>query len=211
METYVKQLIADLEAAQKMKVPPISYGDNTHVATTSMAHFSGMEKSCFPPAEKLSETQAQALVEAILELFMTNKYCVKLPARLPYTRAYQKIVDRWDEIIHHYDSGLCRLCYCTESNPAECDMREWCDWDCFDEDDIPDVFYDDDDFYDGDENRVNFLDVLDVPMPDLCLTCESFLDDDWDENLLCHMNRSAKREEGEKFKCGVWREKLNIV
>jgi hypothetical protein len=58
--------------------------------------------------------------------------------------------------------------------------------------------------YDDDGNKIN---ILDIPVPDLCLTCESFLDDDWEENVLCNLTRADKREEGEEFKCYSWRKK----
>jgi len=47
--------------------------------------------------------------------------------------------------------------------------------------------------YDDEGNKV---DLLSIPTPDLCLSCAKFLIDDWDENLLCDMNRADEREEG---------------
>ena len=42
-----------------------------------------------------------------------------------------------------------------------------------------------------------------IKMQPLCLTCIKNYIDDWDENLLCDMNRADQRDEKE-FKCGVY-------
>jgi hypothetical protein len=61
------------------------------------------------------------------------------------------------------------------------------------------------DIYDDDGNKIN---VLDIPVPELCLTCESFLDDDSSENYSCNFMRANKRE-GEEFVCFGWKEREN--
>jgi len=202
METYIKQLIADIEAAQKMKVPPLRCNDSDEHPKTSMERISGVEKICFPPVEKLSQAQIQDLVDAMIALLEENKYVVNVPARLPIELTYQKLVDKWTEKIYYVDSGLLGLDFCPD-DPNDCDLHEWCDW-CYEVgvDTIP-VY---NGIYDDDGNKI---DVLDIPVPDLCLTCESFLDDDWEENVLCNLTRADKREEGEEFKCYAWREREN--
>jgi hypothetical protein len=45
-----------------------------------------------------------------------------------------------------------------------------------------------------------------IKKPALCMTCFKNFIDDWDENLLCDMNRADQREEKE-FKCYAY-EKL---
>jgi hypothetical protein len=42
-----------------------------------------------------------------------------------------------------------------------------------------------------------------IKMQSLCLDCRKNLIDDWDENLLCDMNRADQRNEKE-FKCGAY-------
>ena len=59
------------------------------------------------------------------------------------------------------------------------------------------------------DDNGNKIDVLDIPIPDLCLGCESFLDEDWEENLLCNMTRADTREDGEEFMCYAWRRRNN--
>jgi len=55
-------------------------------------------------------------------------------------------------------------------------------------------------FYDDDGNKI---DPESVPVPDLCVICKSRDVDDWDENLLCMMNRHDQQNEKE-FKCGAF-------
>jgi len=87
--------------------------------------------------------------------------------------------------------------FCPE-NLADCDMREYCSC-CYEgtPDNIPadGLYYDDG----------NKIDRSSLPIPDLCLSCENFLDDDWEENVLCDMARAAWKEEEEVFQCGGWR------
>jgi hypothetical protein len=200
MESYIKQLIEDLKAAQNLSVPPLRHDDSEEMPLTSMEHFSGLEKMCFPPVEKLSHTQLQDLVDAIIALLEENKYVVNVPARLLIELTYQKLLEKWTDEIDYVNSGLHGLDFCPE-NMDDCDLHEWCDW-CFEvgADTIP--------VYNGiyDDNG-NKIDILDIPVPDLCLSCESFLDDDWEENVLCNLTRAEKREEGEEFVCYAWRRK----
>ena len=200
METYIKQLIEDLEAAQHIVVPPLKYGDNENLAKTSMEQLSGLEKICFPPVEKLSHKQLQDLVNAITDFLESKKYVINLPNELPLERSYQKLLDKWTDEIEHVESGLSGLIFCPE-NPADCDMRELCGC-CYEgnPDDIP-VY---NGIYDDDGNKI---DRLYIPVPSLCLSCKSFLVGDWEENILCDLTRADWKEE-EEFECYAWRENI---
>lgn len=55
-------------------------------------------------------------------------------------------------------------------------------------------------FYDDDGNKIN-PNLL--PKPHLCFSCKSNDDDDWEENLLCQMNRWDQRN-SKNFKCGAY-------
>lgn len=77
--------------------------------------------------------------------------------------------------------------------------------------DFPFPFNDDDDgekwspeeingFYDDDGNKV---DPDSVAVPGLCVICKKYQIDDWDENLLCLMNRFDQRNDAD-FICGVF-------
>lgn len=55
-------------------------------------------------------------------------------------------------------------------------------------------------FYNDDGTKI---DPDSVPVPSLCIICRKHQIDDWDENLLCLMNRNDQRNETD-FKCGAF-------
>jgi hypothetical protein len=55
-------------------------------------------------------------------------------------------------------------------------------------------------FYNDDGSKI---DPDSVPLPGLCVICKSHQSDDWEENLLCLMNRNDQRDEPD-FKCGAF-------
>jgi len=58
-------------------------------------------------------------------------------------------------------------------------------------------------FFDDDGNKIDFNSI---PKPGLCLLCKHDDWDDWDENLLCAMNRWDQKDE-EEFECGAFEQK----
>lgn len=56
-------------------------------------------------------------------------------------------------------------------------------------------------FYDDDGNKI---DPDSVPIPSLCVICKSNQVDDWEENLLCLMNRFDQKDDKD-FKCGAFK------
>lgn len=53
-------------------------------------------------------------------------------------------------------------------------------------------------FYDDNGNKI---DPESLPVPGLCIICQKHQVDDWDENVLCILNRLDQRNE-DNFKCG---------
>ena len=206
MERYVEQLIEDLRAAHKPEgIPNILGLEGSAEKNTTMVQLTGIEPVVFPPVEKLSEPQLQRLSEELIALIESYNYIINLPQSLPAGVAYQKLLSRWSADIPYIHSGLSALgwMFC-EMEPETCDMHEWCDWLTCEMD--PETFPVYNGIYDDKGNKI---DILDIPIPDLCISCKSFLDDDWEENLLCNMTRAGNREEKEEFKCAAWRENKN--
>lgn len=56
-------------------------------------------------------------------------------------------------------------------------------------------------FYDDNGNKVN---PDTVPVPNLCIICKSHQADDWEENLMCLMNRFDQKDDPD-FKCGAFK------
>ena len=64
-----------------------------------------------------------------------------------------------------------------------------------------DAYYEDiNGFYDDDGNKI---DLNSIPIPSLCIICKKYKIDEWDENLLCQMNRHDQHDEPD-FKCGAF-------
>ncbi len=55
-------------------------------------------------------------------------------------------------------------------------------------------------FYNDDGTKV---DPNSVPVPGLCIICKKYQMDDWDENILCLMNRNDQRD-SDDFQCGAF-------
>lgn len=55
-------------------------------------------------------------------------------------------------------------------------------------------------FYNDDGTKI---DPESVPIPGLCVICRKYQIDDWEENMLCTLNRNDQRDEPD-FKCGAF-------
>jgi len=55
-------------------------------------------------------------------------------------------------------------------------------------------------FYNDDGTKI---DPESVPVPNLCVICKSHLAEDWEENMLCLLNRNDQRNDDD-FKCGMF-------
>jgi hypothetical protein len=169
-----------------------------------MVQLTGIGTVVFPPVEKLSDPQLQNLSEELIALIESYNYIINLPKRLPANMVYQKLLSKWSADIPIVPHGLSALgwLFCEEEDPETCSMREWCDWlKC---EIVPETVPIYDGIYDDDGNKIE---IRDIPIPDLCLTCAKFLIDDWDENILCDLTRADEREEGEEFMCYAWARK----
>jgi len=54
--------------------------------------------------------------------------------------------------------------------------------------------------YDDNGNKIN---PALIPVPGLCILCKSYGMNDWEENLLCNLNRFDQRNYKD-FKCGAY-------
>jgi hypothetical protein len=201
MERYVSQLIEDLQAAKSKKVSTLVKDED---GKATLEKYLGIEHIAFPPADRLSESQINALNEAFMSLLDVHHYIVNITMikNLPPHILYQYFVKQWTEKVFYTTSGLLGLEFC-DNNPEECGLYEWCKgfWCECDDDYVPQVY---NGIYDDDGNKI---DVSTIPIPALCLTCRSYLVDDWEENLLCSMNRADSRKDGEEFICGTYKKR----
>ena len=57
--------------------------------------------------------------------------------------------------------------------------------------------------YDDEGNKI---DLHSIPVPPLCIICESYDADNWEENLLCNLNRFDQKNSKE-FICDAFQKK----
>ncbi len=69
-----------------------------------------------------------------------------------------------------------------------------------DEEDGGDYFLIISGFYNDDGTKI---DPDSVPIPGLCVICKKYQLDEWDENILCTLNRNNQRD-SDDFKCGAF-------
>jgi hypothetical protein len=204
MERYVSQLIEDLQAAKSKKVSATVQDED---GKTTLEKCFDIKHIAFPPADRLSESQINALNEAIMSLLEAHNYAINITTikNLPAHILYQYFVKQWTTKVWYDTHGLTGLEFC-DYNPEECGLYEWCKgtWCEADDDYVPQHY---NGIYDDDGNKI---DMSTIPIPALCLTCRSYLTNDWEENILCSLTRADSRNEGEKFMCYAYKKRRDL-
>ncbi len=91
-------------------------------------------------------------------------------------------------------------------------IREWIDYEGYQ--DIcaftvidPEAYKDEDDIstfksglFNDDGSRI---DIMNIPIPNLCKSCKKYQSDFWEDNVLCPLNRNDQRED-QDFECGAF-------
>lgn len=198
--------------------------DNNLERRQPISTATGIDTELLPLEEKLSIEQ-QALLAFELEDFLKYfKIYLNFPAIYPAHLRYSFIRNLWKERYESYIGGKTHIEFCDYSGnncpfPGYCRICE--DYsqmqasnkrlqDTVDENDDIFSFGDEEDespyivelngFYDDEGNKI---DLKTIPVPPLCTICRSNQIDDWDENLLCLMNRNDQRDRKE-FECGAF-------
>ena len=181
-----------------------------------ISKITGIDYELLPPSDKLT-SQQQALLatelEKLLELF---HFALDFPENYPAYLRYPFILKIWNKKHVPLSFGDNHIEFC-DMNEDECPFPGYCNT-CrdvaaqmkfdeetghqvsdFTEDELS-YFEDINGFFDDDGNKIDFHDM---PIPDLCKICKSYQINDWDENLLCLMNRSDQRNDT-NFICGAF-------
>jgi len=141
MQNYLTQFLHDLKGAQNNKpVKPnykVLYPDHPANDPEYEGHLDyimewemgpqydaddlfGISVDAFPPAERLTESQQQSLVEAILELWQAFNIVADYPDEVPVTALYNALVNRWKgEPFQYISEGTLHLEFC-HYEPEEC-------------------------------------------------------------------------------------------
>lgn len=232
MKHYIDQLIEDLhqitrhlelslneeDAEDEIDFSQVEKFERNEV--TPVAHFTGIEQAQLPPVEMLNEEQQALLAAELEEMLYWFHFKLDFPQNYPDHLRYPFIRKFWGEEHVSVTDGTIHINFCDykEENcpfPGYCTICSDDDWkiekdDLQSKDALEDLFEDEDEdapyiedisyFYDDDGNKI---DSSTVPVPELCRQCKSNLIVDWDENLLCLMNRYDQRTKA-TFACGAF-------
>lgn len=136
MEKYVAQLLEDLERVKSNKPdkpnvhilypdhPALDYGLD-YIAEWEcapmvlMAELLGFPQEKLPVVEKLTEKQATAINEKILEVWLEFNFYADFPDGLPELTKYKIIRNKWEEDVHYVSEGMYHFEFC-DYEPENC-------------------------------------------------------------------------------------------
>lgn len=209
----IEALINDPPPAPYYEVPPHmeEMPDMAELALspfTTLEALTGISYEEFPPSFELTYEDWPALADAFKRLFIAlNIDIIDLPDNFPDDAFIDQIIFHWDDTIQYLPLGGFEMEWCTGDNET-CPYGD----DCFlcgpdapdpDDEEIPEPFIGG--LFNDDGTRI---DPLKVPIPDLCLRCRNYLSDDWEDNILCTLNRNDQKDSNE-FECGSFEEGLS--
>ena len=150
MQKYVNQLIGDLREAKKrprppkMSLPPElefvrGAEEYLHGERYKMSQLFGLEKIQFPPKDKLTDEEMQALVDEIVALWLSFNFQPDFPEGLPLEYQYKILVDELDKETSHTTQGNLHIGFCTY-DPDSCPFPgDFCTCKDFEDDEIEDM------------------------------------------------------------------------
>jgi hypothetical protein len=210
MQNYLNQLLEDLKQVAENPPPPPYIEVPPHMAEmpdmaelalsppTTLEELTGIPFEAMPNILSLEKEQWEVLADALKRLLEAlNIQIADLPDNYPDDALYDLIVNSWDESIQYLPLAGFDWEFCT-GDPDTCPYGEDCNCGEPDEAEFP--------IYNGIYNDDGTLvEIENIHIPDLCLRCKSYLSDDWEENLLCNMNRNDQRDD-DNFECGAFEE-----
>jgi len=126
MQTYITKLIEDLTAAQNKEVHT-----NQNTTTESFEDYIaeverylsgegeqpirdviGIQEECFPPTNRLTTEQLNAVSDAYLECLESWSICIDIPEKLPAALQYNLLVGTLKQKVIVMDSGVTHLELC---------------------------------------------------------------------------------------------------
>jgi hypothetical protein len=183
---------------------------------TPISEITGIHQEQLPPVEKLNQEQQAFLAAGLEDLLQHFHFELDFPRDYPRHFRYAFIRKLWSEEqvavtfgeIHiefcDYDEENCPFPgYCNSCQEASEYVKNYNEqggidntengkngpypFDIYDDDDDNPVMIDINELNDAHGNKI---DLASIPIPSLCLICNKYRMDDWDENLLCLMNRN---------------------
>jgi len=140
METYIKQLVADIQQAHRapqkttIKEEGLAFEEQMEAverwatgegSPSTLAETTGLAIEQFPPSQKLSEAEMIEIMNAFQEMLGSFNMSADLPDILPVARAYPLMVSLLKEEAWYLPGGTLHFDFCTGYAP-ECELKEFC-------------------------------------------------------------------------------------
>lgn len=144
MQSYINHLLSDIaEACREEQPEPYSsiapendveaieryFEEVERWLDSEPAHdfsyYSGLQKEQFPPAEKLTDEQMEALSHAFERLLFTWNIGVEMPDKLPISRKYSLMISVLERKVAIVENGFEMIEFCSY-DPPTCPFNEWC-------------------------------------------------------------------------------------
>lgn len=140
MQTYVDQLLNDIEKAKRKDQPwicaekPSSFEEEMaeierwleNDPAFTFSYYCGLRKEEFPPAEKLTDDQIHKLKKQFEDLLYTWNLSANIPEEIPPSKAYTLLVSVLDKKVDIPDTGFMTFEFCAY-DPPTCPLDEYCE------------------------------------------------------------------------------------
>jgi hypothetical protein len=144
MQSYINHLLSDIAEACREEQPearsPIAAENDVEAIERyfeeverwlesepdhDFSYYCGLQKEQFPPVDKLTNEQMEALSHAFERLLFTWNIGVELPDKLPIPRKYTLLVSVLERKVAIVESGFETIEFCSY-DPPTCPFNEWC-------------------------------------------------------------------------------------
>jgi len=144
MQSYINHLLADItEACPEEKRETHSYasGENDMEAIEryfeeverwlenepehDFSYYCGLQSEQFPPAEKLTDDQMEAVSLAFEKLLFTWNIGVEMPDKLPVAQKYRLLISVLERKVAIVENGFETIEFCSY-DPPSCPFTDWC-------------------------------------------------------------------------------------
>ena len=145
MQSYINYLLEDIKKACRSEsyMPPSSTQTfEEHIEEVeawlenkpekTFATYCGLEIAQFPPAEKLTDSQAESICIAFQNLLLSWNLSADIPEEVPVRKAYALFTGILNKETYIPTSGLSVFDFCT-GDDENCELGEYCPCRTFDE------------------------------------------------------------------------------
>ena len=144
MQSYINHLLSDITEAcreEQQEAYSSASGENDveaieryfeeverwleHEPEHDFSYYCGLQKEQFPPAEKLTNEQLEAVSIAFEKLLFTWNIGVEMPDKLPVSQKYNLLISVLERKVAIVENGFETIEFCSY-DPPSCPFNEWC-------------------------------------------------------------------------------------